>query len=179
MLLLVFTNVWWWLCNRYLESPSDMTTATIINRILANKKAYEDRNAKKVASEQKYYKNKQRIQEGWFVVFCSFEGACTDMCHGLKFWNRRVVLAALKVLFDLIESAAWYAEFASNTKPCDPCMNQCSTTGTAPMHHLLCTSKEITLCHLKWSLSNYITCNWSAPRKLVEIHTRGTVLQLL
>lgn len=40
-----------------------MTTATIINRILANKKAYEDRNAKKVASEQKYYKSKQRIQE--------------------------------------------------------------------------------------------------------------------
>ena len=51
-------------CHRHLESPSDMTTATIINRILANKKAYEDRNAKKVASEQKYYKSKQRIQEG-------------------------------------------------------------------------------------------------------------------
>lgn len=49
---------------RHLESPSDMTTSTIINRILANKKAYEDRNAKKVASEQKYYKSKQRIQEG-------------------------------------------------------------------------------------------------------------------
>lgn len=49
---------------RHLESPSTMTTATIINRILANKKAYEDRNAKKVASEQKYYKAKQHVREG-------------------------------------------------------------------------------------------------------------------
>jgi len=49
---------------RQLESPSDMTTATIINRIFANRKAYEDRNAKKVASEQKYYKSKQHVKEG-------------------------------------------------------------------------------------------------------------------
>lgn len=60
---------------RHLESPSDMTTATIISRIFANRKAYEDRNAKKVASEQKYYKSKQHITEGWnnqgFVVCLS------------------------------------------------------------------------------------------------------------
>ena len=49
---------------RQLESPSDMTTETIINRIFANRKAYEDRNAKKVASEQKYYKSKQHVKEG-------------------------------------------------------------------------------------------------------------------
>ena len=49
---------------RQLESPSDMTTATIISRIFANRKAYEDRNAKKVASEQKYYKSKQHVTEG-------------------------------------------------------------------------------------------------------------------
>ncbi|KAL0048723.1 hypothetical protein WJX82_009569 [Trebouxia sp. C0006] len=49
---------------RQLESPSDMTTATIINRIFANRKAYEDRNAKKVASEKKYYKSKQHVTEG-------------------------------------------------------------------------------------------------------------------
>jgi ethanolamine-phosphate cytidylyltransferase len=41
-----------------------MTTATIINRIFANRKAYEDRNAKKVASEKKYYKSKQHVTEG-------------------------------------------------------------------------------------------------------------------
>ncbi|KAL3160740.1 hypothetical protein ABBQ32_010650 [Trebouxia sp. C0010 RCD-2024] len=49
---------------RQLQSPSDMTTATIISRIFANRKAYEDRNAKKVASEQKYYKSKQHVTEG-------------------------------------------------------------------------------------------------------------------
>ena len=49
---------------RQLESPSDMTTSTIISRIFANRKAYEDRNAKKVASEQKYYKSKQHVTEG-------------------------------------------------------------------------------------------------------------------
>lgn len=49
---------------RQLESPSDMTTATIISRIFANRKAYEDRNAKKVASEQKYYRSKQHVTEG-------------------------------------------------------------------------------------------------------------------
>lgn len=50
---------------RQLESPSDMETATIVKRIVANRKAYEDRNAKKVASEAAYYaKQKAYMAEG-------------------------------------------------------------------------------------------------------------------
>jgi len=63
-----------------------MTTATIINRIFANRKAYEDRNAKKVASEQKYYKSKQHVKEGWVVQAqpftpstpCLLVSSCSD-----------------------------------------------------------------------------------------------------
>lgn len=40
-----------------------MTTATIIRRILENRKAYEERNAKKQVSEQKYYQGKTHMEE--------------------------------------------------------------------------------------------------------------------
>eukprot|EP00884_Botryococcus_braunii_P004743 jgi/Botrbrau1/1426/Bobra.0063s0118.1 len=49
---------------RILESPSQMTTATIIERIVHNRAAYEARNAKKVKSEQVYYTSaKQYVDE--------------------------------------------------------------------------------------------------------------------
>lgn len=42
-----------------------METATIVKRIVANRQAYEDRNAKKVASEAAYYANhKAYMAEG-------------------------------------------------------------------------------------------------------------------
>lgn len=44
---------------RSLESPSDMTTATIIQRIVSNRSAYEARNAKKNKSEADYYTSKK------------------------------------------------------------------------------------------------------------------------
>lgn len=40
---------------RLLSSPSDVTTRSIIQRIVNNRAAFEARNAKKVASEQAYY----------------------------------------------------------------------------------------------------------------------------
>jgi hypothetical protein len=49
---------------RELESPSDMTTKTIIQRIIVNSQAYEERQAKKVKSEEAYYKSgKQFVNE--------------------------------------------------------------------------------------------------------------------
>jgi hypothetical protein len=49
---------------RELASPSDMTTKTIIERIIVNSKAYEDRQAKKLKSERAYYEqNKQYVDE--------------------------------------------------------------------------------------------------------------------
>ncbi len=41
-----------------------MTTATVVKRILANRQAYEDRNAKKVKSEAAYYTQKAYMTEG-------------------------------------------------------------------------------------------------------------------
>uniref|UniRef100_A0A0E0R3J7 ethanolamine-phosphate cytidylyltransferase n=1 Tax=Oryza rufipogon TaxID=4529 RepID=A0A0E0R3J7_ORYRU len=43
---------------RRLESPLDITTSTIIRRIVANHEAYQKRNEKKEASEKKYYDSK-------------------------------------------------------------------------------------------------------------------------
>lgn len=40
---------------RQLASPSKVVTASIIQRIVDNRAAFEARNAKKVASEQAYY----------------------------------------------------------------------------------------------------------------------------
>lgn len=52
-------------CHRLLPSPSDMTTATIIHRIVHNRAQYEARNAKKSKSEAAYYsKQKTFVQEG-------------------------------------------------------------------------------------------------------------------
>lgn len=50
---------------RELVSPSQMTTATSITRIVANRQQYEARNAKKVKAENKYYSSqKEYVQEG-------------------------------------------------------------------------------------------------------------------
>eukprot|EP00892_Ulva_mutabilis_P009875 jgi/Ulvmu1/725/UM010_0097.1 len=47
-----------------LQSPSDMTTKTIIKRIIMNSQAFEERQAKKVKGEQAYYENvKQFVDE--------------------------------------------------------------------------------------------------------------------
>ncbi|KAI8463116.1 MAG: CTP-phosphoethanolamine cytidylyltransferase [Monoraphidium minutum] len=43
---------------RELRSPCDTTTRNIIGRIVANREAFEARNAKKAVSEEKYYKAK-------------------------------------------------------------------------------------------------------------------------
>eukprot|EP00193_Tetraselmis_chui_P020197 CAMPEP_0177794922 /NCGR_PEP_ID=MMETSP0491_2-20121128/25925_1 /TAXON_ID=63592 /ORGANISM="Tetraselmis chuii, Strain PLY429" /LENGTH=466 /DNA_ID=CAMNT_0019317653 /DNA_START=115 /DNA_END=1515 /DNA_ORIENTATION=+ len=48
---------------RRLDTPSAMTTSDIISRILANRNAYEARNAKKVQSEVKYEANKEYVEE--------------------------------------------------------------------------------------------------------------------
>lgn len=45
--------------SRSLESPNSMTTATIIQRIVQNRSAYEARNAKKNKSEADYYTSKK------------------------------------------------------------------------------------------------------------------------
>ena len=51
------------LCSQ-LQSPSDMTTKTIIKRIIMNSQAFEERQAKKVKGEQAYYENvKQFVDE--------------------------------------------------------------------------------------------------------------------
>ncbi|EEC68755.1 hypothetical protein OsI_37278 [Oryza sativa Indica Group] len=46
---------------RRLESPLDITTSTIIRRIVANHEAYQKRNEKKEASEKKYYDSKSFV----------------------------------------------------------------------------------------------------------------------
>ncbi|XP_010553187.1 PREDICTED: ethanolamine-phosphate cytidylyltransferase [Tarenaya hassleriana] len=43
---------------RILKSPLDITTSTIIKRIVANHEAYQKRNTKKEASEKRYYEEK-------------------------------------------------------------------------------------------------------------------------
>ncbi|CAL5224914.1 g7680 [Coccomyxa viridis] len=48
---------------RVLSSPSDITAANIIHRIVHNRAAYEARNAKKNKSEAAYYKDKQHVSE--------------------------------------------------------------------------------------------------------------------
>lgn len=44
-------------------SPRSMTTSTIIDRIVANRGAFEQRNARKVASEAAYYQDKAFVGE--------------------------------------------------------------------------------------------------------------------
>ncbi|XWS35456.1 hypothetical protein CRYUN_Cryun21dG0127900 [Craigia yunnanensis] len=44
-----------------LESPLDITTTTIIRRIVANHEAYQKRNEKKAASERRYYEDKTYV----------------------------------------------------------------------------------------------------------------------
>ncbi|GAB2271060.1 Ethanolamine-phosphate cytidylyltransferase, variant 2 [Dionaea muscipula] len=44
-----------------LESPLDITTTTIIKRIVSNHEAYQKRNDKKVDSERRYYEDKQYV----------------------------------------------------------------------------------------------------------------------
>ncbi|GLT41682.1 hypothetical protein SLA2020_157260 [Shorea laevis] len=46
---------------KVLESPLDITTTTIIRRIVANHEAYEKRNERKSASEKKYYEAKTYV----------------------------------------------------------------------------------------------------------------------
>ncbi|KAH9549269.1 hypothetical protein CY35_10G008900 [Sphagnum magellanicum] len=46
---------------KILESPLNMTTSTIIQRILTNHEAYKKRNEKKVESENKYYQSKTYV----------------------------------------------------------------------------------------------------------------------
>ena len=48
---------------RVLKSPSDMTTKTIIQRIIVNSQAYEARQAKKLKSEQAYYQTSKAYVE--------------------------------------------------------------------------------------------------------------------
>ncbi|XVF29765.1 hypothetical protein REPUB_Repub15cG0150300 [Reevesia pubescens] len=46
---------------KVLESPLDITTTTIIRRIVANHEAYQKRNEKKAASERRYYEDKAHV----------------------------------------------------------------------------------------------------------------------
>lgn len=46
---------------RVIESPKDITTTSVAQRIIANHEIYVKRNTKKVASEKKYYAEKQYI----------------------------------------------------------------------------------------------------------------------
>ncbi|XVE84288.1 hypothetical protein DITRI_Ditri17bG0000900 [Diplodiscus trichospermus] len=46
---------------KVLESPLDITTTTIIRRIVANHEAYQKRNEKKAASERRYYEDKSYV----------------------------------------------------------------------------------------------------------------------
>lgn len=46
---------------RLLESPKDITTTMVAQRILANHEAYEKRNAKKSMSEKRYYEEKNYV----------------------------------------------------------------------------------------------------------------------
>jgi ethanolamine-phosphate cytidylyltransferase len=53
---------------RELPSPSQSTTRNIIERIVANRAAFEARNAKKAVSEEKYYAAKdEQAGAGAFV----------------------------------------------------------------------------------------------------------------
>lgn len=46
---------------KIIESPLDITTTTIIKRIVANHEAYQKRNEKKVESEKRYYEGKAHV----------------------------------------------------------------------------------------------------------------------
>ncbi|KAK9986370.1 hypothetical protein SO802_031321 [Lithocarpus litseifolius] len=46
---------------KILESPLDVTTTTIIRRIVSNHEAYQKRNEKKAASEKRYYEDKTYV----------------------------------------------------------------------------------------------------------------------
>lgn len=46
---------------KVIESPLDITTTTIIRRIVANQEAYQKRNEKKAASEKRYYEDKTHV----------------------------------------------------------------------------------------------------------------------
>ncbi|KAG6497464.1 hypothetical protein ZIOFF_041301 [Zingiber officinale] len=46
---------------KQLQSPLDITTSTIIKRIVSNHEAYQKRNEKKEASERRYYENKSYV----------------------------------------------------------------------------------------------------------------------
>ncbi|CAN4118040.1 unnamed protein product [Withania somnifera] len=46
---------------KILDSPLDITTSTIIRRIVSNHEAYQKRNEKKAASERRYYEGKSYI----------------------------------------------------------------------------------------------------------------------
>ncbi|KAJ4832500.1 Ethanolamine-phosphate cytidylyltransferase [Turnera subulata] len=48
---------------KVLDSPLDITTSTIIRRIVSNHEAYLKRNEKKAASEKKYYDNKTYLAD--------------------------------------------------------------------------------------------------------------------
>ncbi|KAG1365590.1 hypothetical protein COCNU_12G005900 [Cocos nucifera] len=48
---------------RQIESPLDITTSTIIRRIVSNHEAYQKRNEKKEASERRYYEGKAYVSE--------------------------------------------------------------------------------------------------------------------
>ncbi|PIA24736.1 hypothetical protein AQUCO_57600002v1 [Aquilegia coerulea] len=46
---------------RLLESPLDITTTTIIKRIVSNHEAYQKRNEKKAESERRYYEGRTYV----------------------------------------------------------------------------------------------------------------------
>uniref|UniRef100_A0A2N9F6H3 ethanolamine-phosphate cytidylyltransferase n=1 Tax=Fagus sylvatica TaxID=28930 RepID=A0A2N9F6H3_FAGSY len=46
---------------KILESPLDITTTTIIRRIVSNHEAYQKRNEKKAESEKRYYEDKTHV----------------------------------------------------------------------------------------------------------------------
>ncbi|CAK9149348.1 unnamed protein product [Ilex paraguariensis] len=46
---------------KLLESPLDITTSTIIKRIVANHEAYQKRNERKAESEKRYYEDKTYV----------------------------------------------------------------------------------------------------------------------
>ncbi|KAH1199583.1 Ethanolamine-phosphate cytidylyltransferase [Glycine max] len=48
---------------KVLESPLDITTTTIIRRIVSNHEAYQNRNKKKGESEKRYYEGKSHVSE--------------------------------------------------------------------------------------------------------------------
>ncbi|XP_043710429.1 ethanolamine-phosphate cytidylyltransferase-like, partial [Telopea speciosissima] len=48
---------------RLLESPKDITTTSVVKRIIANHEVYEKRNAKKTEREKQYYAEKKYVSE--------------------------------------------------------------------------------------------------------------------